>query len=85
MSLAKGHAGHAAGDEAGVDGHEAGEERAHPRLGRVGRLGVEVLAGPRQDVGEAVLPLVRVLVLERAGLVRGRGGGGSSGSRHVDG
>ena len=78
MGLAKGHAGDAPRHETCVDGAEAGEEGVGPWLGRLGGLGVDVLAGPGQDVVDARLPVVHVGVAERARLLgAGSLGGGS--------
>lgn len=63
MSLAKGYARNAAGDSAKVDGAKASKEAVLPRLGRLGRLGVDMLAGTGEDIIEAVLPLVQVVVV----------------------
>lgn len=68
VRLAKGHAGEAVGHAAEVDGVEAAEERAVPWLGALGGLGVDDLAGASEDVVEARLPLVHVVVAERTGL-----------------
>jgi hypothetical protein len=63
MGLAKGDTGNTAGDQAGVDGGEAAKEGVVPGLGRLGRLGVDMLAGAGEDVVEAILPLVEVVVV----------------------
>lgn len=63
MSLAKGDTRNTAGDQAGIDGGEAAKEGVVPGLGRLGRLGVDMLARTGEDVVEAVLPLVEVVVV----------------------
>lgn len=64
MGLAKGHARDAAGDRAKADRAEAAEEAVLPRLRRLGRLGVDMLAGTGEDIIESVLPLVKVVVVD---------------------
>ena len=74
MRLAKGNARNAAGDQAQVDRAEAGEEAVVPWL-RIGRgLLVDMLAGPGENVVEASLPFLDVVVADRAllwGFLRG--------------
>lgn len=65
MCLAKGHARNAAGDGAKAYGAKATEEAVLPRLRRLGRLGVDMLAGTGEDIIEAVLPLVQVVMVNR--------------------
>jgi hypothetical protein len=69
MCLAKGHARNAAGDGTKTDGAEAAEEAVLPRLGRLWRLGVDMLARTGEDVVEAVLPLVQVVMVNRTVVV----------------
>lgn len=74
MGLTKGNARNAAGDQAQVDGAEAGEEAVVPWL-RIRRgLLVDVFAGPGENVVEASLPFLDVVVADRAllwGFLRG--------------
>ena len=77
VRLAEGDAGDAVADQAEVDGAEAAEEAVVPRLRVLGRLGVDVLAGPGQDVVDARLPVVDVLVVDGPVVVGVLGGGGS--------
>jgi len=79
MGLAKGHAGDAPRHETCADGAEAGEEGVGPWLGRLGGLGVDVLARPGKDVVDARLPVIHVGVAERARLL---GAGSLCGSSH---
>jgi len=74
MSLAEGDAGNAPGDQAEIDGLEAAEEGAVPRLGVLGRLGVENITGLGEDLVDADLPVLDIAVIDGAGvvLVRGR-------------
>lgn len=64
MGLAKGHARDAAGDGAQADGAEAAEEAVLPRLRRLGRLGVDMLARTGEDIIEAILPFVEVVMVD---------------------
>ena len=76
MSLAKGDAGEAPGDQAGVDGAAAAEEGVVPGLRSLRRLGVDMLAGTGEDVVDAVLPLVEVIVVDGTVVVLVLGGSG---------
>lgn len=80
MRLAKGDARKAVGNEAGINGVEAVEEAGVPALRGLRRLGVDDLTRARQDVVEAVLPVVEVLLIDGAVVVarpslRGNGSG----------
>lgn len=69
VGLAKGDARKAVGQEAEVDGVEAVEEAGGPWLG-VGRgLGVDVLARLAQDLVHLLLPVLDILVVDRAAVV----------------
>ena len=65
MRLTEGNARNAAGDQASIDRVEALEETRVPRLGLRRGLGVDVLAGARQDIVESVLPVLEVVVVNR--------------------
>ncbi len=51
--------------EADVDGGQAAEEGVVPRLGGLGRLGVDVVAGAGQHVVEPRRPVAHVILVER--------------------
>lgn len=77
VGAAKDDARQAPAQQAGVDGREAAKERVEPRLGALGRLGVEVLAGAGHNVVEPRRPLGHVVVADGAllgGLLLLRGG-----------
>jgi len=82
MSLAKGNARNAVGHEADIDGVEAAEEAIVPRLRVFGRLGVDMLARLGQDVVDASLPVLHILVVDGAIVM---GVLGLSRSSHFDG
>lgn len=81
MGLAKGHTRDAAGDRAEADGAEAAKEAVLPRLRRLGRLGVDMLARTREDIIEAILPFVEVVMVDWAVVVSVC----LSWGRHIDG
>lgn len=89
MGLAECDAGHAAGDQAGVDGLEAVEEGGLPALGTFRGLGVDGFAGLGQEGAEALRPTREVLLVDRAvagGLLLGGGHydfGGSYGKQRL--
>ena len=69
VGLAKGDARKAVGQEAEVDGVEAVEETSSPWLGAGRRLGVDVLARLAQDLVHSLLPVLDILVIDRAVVV----------------
>jgi len=72
VRLAKGNAREAVGQQAEVDGVEAVEEASCPCLGIRGRLRVDGLARLVQNRIHAVLPVLDILVIDRAVGVLGR-------------
>jgi len=68
VSLAECHTWYAIRDQAGVNGRAAGEEAVGPILGVLRALGVDGLASIAQDVVEAFLPVVDIVVVNRAGI-----------------
>jgi len=66
VGAAKDDARAGVGHQARVDGVEAGEEGAVPRLGVGRRLGVDVLAWPGQNIVEARRPVGNIIVVDRA-------------------
>jgi len=66
VNLAKGDTWAAVGDQAGVNGVAASKEARGPVCGINTALGVDNLAGIAQDVVEAVLPLIDILVVDWA-------------------
>jgi hypothetical protein len=101
VRLSKGDARNTASDEAKVDGVEAVKQVRSPAECASGRFRVDVLARSRQDIVEAILPVIHIVVVDRAALgrrrrlnrgwsrsssrSRNRGSGSLSGSRHYDG
>lgn len=70
MCLAEGDARNAACDQAGIDRSEAREERIVPALSIRPGLGIDVLAGPGEDIIEAVLPVIDIFVVDGTTLGR---------------
>lgn len=68
MSLAECDARQAVGDQAGVNGVEAVKETGEPSLRTLGGLGVDDFARTRENIIEAVLPVVHVDLVNGTGL-----------------
>lgn len=67
VRLAEGDARQAVRDEAQVDGAAAAEQGVVPRLGGRGRGALDVLRGLGEHGVEALLPVLDVMIVDRAG------------------
>jgi len=68
MSLAESDTGDAASDEAKVNRVEAVEQMRGPSNGTWGRFGVNVISRSRQNIVDSFLPVVHIVVVDRATL-----------------
>jgi len=68
MGLAESDAWNAVSDQASVNRREAGEKAVAPVLGVLWALGVDGLASVAQDMVEAFLPVVDIVVTDRTSI-----------------
>jgi hypothetical protein len=97
VSLAECDTGDTASDEAKVNGVEAVEKVCGPARSTSRGSRVDMLARSRQDIVEAILPMIHIVIIDGPTLGRSRGlnrclsrscsrsNRGLSGSRHLDG